>query len=317
MGKPLDVQEVHTKMERAANETNIDRRDLFSRDAFKQANKLSDSQQDRLTKKLVTDGLLPKVIIDNGLVKDGKNLTADRLKEMSEDKSRTKLERKLLKELSTSPEGIKRAREILNGQRENPEYRKKVHNAAETANAMRHMPKLMERNKKLGGSGKDGLTKEDINKLLKQKDLSKGERRALEFMKKNYGDLSTKRDSKGEGWRPWNDRRVTPESLRRNAKDEFGITDKRIDTARKSQIRDSVEKTGKVEIRKGEGYWHAAKRRLSEGDKKPSNSEIAKEMMRLKKLNKGRGLLHPGDKVKAMTDEDARKEVEKRMRATA
>lgn len=274
---------------------------------MKDADKLAARDQQLVIKNLVEKGLLPDVAIGTGTVRNpGESTVTGMYEKGNRDNPRTFKER-LAFEMSTDKSHVDRARDILSRKEKmgSYEHRQKASYAAETANASRYLDQLV---KKAGpeAEARKGINKDDINKLLSDSSkLSAGEKRALEFMKENYDKLQT------GGWRGAD--KITAESLARYSKDNFKTSDSTVATAKRAQIEKDVLSKSQETVKKGEGMWQVAERTAKERNPKATREEVSREWIKLMELNKGKKVLHPGDKVKTKSDEEIQREITRRL----
>ncbi|HEY9785794.1 MAG TPA: hypothetical protein V6D17_10360 [Candidatus Obscuribacterales bacterium] len=305
------VDSVYDKFETSIRTNNPDRSNGLFHEAMRDADRLSGTDKQLLTKKLVENGLLPDVAIHGNLIKDQSDATVMKMYDKGKRDNPKTFAEHVAREMSTDKSHLDRAKEILKQKKlSDYDYREKSRAAAETANADRQFDSLL---KKSGATdkGRDFLTKDDLKELKRNESkLTEGEKRALDYLEKNYDKLETRWTGKSEDG-------ITRKSLRKYSKSELGAADEKVESAKRAQIEQEVLKNSKHTIgdEGKDGYWGIAKQRLSESGRQPTNPEIYKEMQRLQKLNPDKKVIHRGDTIRTQSDEDLKKEIDKRLRA--
>lgn len=307
-----DVDSVTNRFERAAMDPNADRRNFSYYETMKDASKLSAVDQQKVIKNLVEKGILPDVAVGTGTVRNPGEANILGMYEKGNRSNPKNFQQRMAQEMSTSSDHVNRARDLLERKQKHGEYdyRQRSANAAETANAQRHLDSLI--TKAGTRESYNGLDQKDIDKLLSDpRKLSEGETRALKFMKENYDKLY-------RGSKDLDTDKITVDSLKEYSKKNLGTKDSTMDNAKRAQIEKEVLNKSQITVKDGEGYWSVAERRLKEeGNTNPSSREIASESQRLQRLNRGKTELQPGDKLRSLSDQDIEKEIAKRLRDAA
>lgn len=299
MSKP-SVESVTSRFETATS-LRGDRADQLYRDVMKDADKLAPVDQQKVITSLVEKGILPDVSIAMGHFNDGKDGPLDLHEKANHGHPRSFMER-VAKEMSTSTDFVKRAKDILDRNKDR-NYPEKMGTAVELVNAQRHFKSLQD---KAGPDAKDGLSKKNLEDLLKRDDLSAAEKKAAKF-------LLDKHEQLGETWGGLQigTRRIKPDSLAKYAKSELGVDSEKAEAARRNAIRQEVLKDSQMNIENGDSYWTLAKKNLP---KDSTNQQVFAEMQRLQKLN-GNKPLYKGQQIMTRNNEEIDVEVQRRRAA--
>lgn len=294
------VESVTSRFETATS-LRGDRADQLYRDAMKDADKLALPDQLRVISGLVEKGILPNVSIVMGHLNDGKDGPVDMHEKANHGHPRSFSER-VAKEMSTSTDFVKRAKDILDRNKDK-DYPEKMATAVEVANAQRHFKSLQD---KAGPDAKGGLSKKNLEDLLKRDDLSAAEKKAAKF-------LLDKHEQLGETWGglQMGTRRIKSEGLAKYAKSELGVDSETVESARRNAIKQEVLKDSQMNIENGDSYWTLAKKNLP---KDSNNQQVFAEMRRLQRLN-GNKPLYKGQKIMTRNNDEIDIEVQRRRAA--
>ena len=196
MSLEQDVSQVEQNVVSAVESSDEDTSTKLIEDVNQDLSTYGQSVRDYIESSLATEGLLPDIAMKTGLVSEDEYITKDKLQEVSDQEGNTSLKGMAARYLVEHYGAIGSGRNDINS-----DYVKgfdlRLDMAMDTARTMREFPGLLQLAKDLPSADKDaadGLTREEIDTLLKTPDnLSEDQRDSLTYMKSWFDIMKTPR----------------------------------------------------------------------------------------------------------------------------